>query len=36
MNQTPTAEKVKVTIHEKDFEVEVFEKDRENYSPKAT
>jgi hypothetical protein len=32
MNQTPTAEKVKVTIHEKDFEVEVFEKDKKLFA----
>ncbi len=32
MNQTPTAEKVKVTIHEKDFEVELFEKDKKTFA----
>jgi hypothetical protein len=28
MNQTLSAEKVKVTIHDKDFEVELFEKEK--------
>jgi hypothetical protein len=32
MNQVPTAEKVKVTIHEKDFEVELFEKDKKFFA----
>ncbi|HJT24280.1 MAG TPA: hypothetical protein VJ873_06865 [bacterium] len=32
MNQVPTAEKVKVTIHEKDFEVELFEKDKKCFA----
>lgn len=32
MNQTPTVEKVKVTIHEKDFEVELFEKDKKLFA----